>query len=70
MKKENTVKNNTKSMAYDALLGVVDSKKEQKVLICNNCKDMWIAPKERCDCGSTTLSETHPSNYKYARNYA
>ena len=40
-----------------------------KVLICNNCKDMWIAPKERCDCGCTTLTKTHPSNYKYARNY-
>ena len=70
MKKENTVKEPTKPMAYDALLGVVDSEKEQKVLICNNCKDMWIAPKDRCDCGCTTLTETHPSNYKHARNYA
>lgn len=32
------------------------------VLICNNCKSIHIAPKYRCECGSTTLTETHPSN--------
>jgi len=44
-------------------------KKDLKVLICNNCKDIWIAPKDRCKCGCTTLTETHKSNYKYAQNY-
>jgi len=42
---------------------------DKKVLICNNCKDIWIAPKEKCKCGCTTLTETHESNYKYAQNY-
>ena len=42
---------------------------QKKVLICNNCKDIWIAPKEKCKCGCTTLTETHESNYKYAQNY-
>ena len=59
----------TKPELY-TLLGVVDSEKEQKVLICNNCKDIWIAPKDRCDCGCTTLTKTHQSNYKCAHNYA
>ena len=70
MSKETNDKNSTKPMAYDALLGVVASDNEAKVLICNNCKDIWIAPKDRCDCGCTTLTETHTSNRKYARNYA
>lgn len=70
MSKNNETTNNSKPMAYDALLGVVASGKEQKVLICNNCKDIWIAPKDRCDCGCSILTETHPSNSKYARNYA
>jgi hypothetical protein len=52
----------------NTLLGVVAS--NEKVLICNNCKDIWIAPKDRCDCGCTTLTETHESNRKFARNYA
>ncbi len=43
--------------------------KDKEVLICNNCKDIWIAPKEKCKCGCTTLTETHDSNYKYAQNY-
>lgn len=43
--------------------------KEPKVLICNNCKEYWIFPKERCECGSTTLTETHPSNAKHAKNH-
>ena len=43
--------------------------KDRKVLICNNCKDIWIEPKDRCKCGCTTLTETHKSNYKYAQNY-
>jgi len=44
------------------------AKKEIKILICENCKRFWVAPKERCECGSTTLTETHPSNQKYAEN--
>lgn len=52
----------------NTLLGVVAS--TEKVLICNNCKDIWIAPKDRCDCGCTTLTETHESNRVLARNYA
>jgi hypothetical protein len=31
--------------------------KDKKVLICNNCKDIWIAPKEKCKCGCTTLTK-------------
>lgn len=52
----------------NTLLGVVAS--NEKVLICNNCKDIWVAPKDRCDCGCTTLTETHKSNRSLARNYA
>jgi hypothetical protein len=52
----------------NTLLGVVAS--TEKVLICNNCKDIWIAPKDRCDCGCTTLTETHESNRVFTRNYA
>lgn len=44
-------------------------KDEEKVLICNNCKDIWIAPMEKCKCGSSTLTETHSSNAKHAKNY-
>ena len=58
----------TKGNNANTLLGVVAS--NEKVLICNNCKDIWIAPKDRCDCGCTTLTETHESNRMYARNYA
>jgi len=43
--------------------------KEEKILICNNCKSIWIAPKEKCTCGSITLTKTHPSNKIYAKNY-
>ena len=46
-----------------------DVSTKNKVLICNNCKDIWIAPKYRCDCGCTTLTETHESNRRLARNY-
>jgi hypothetical protein len=42
--------------------------KEEIVLICNSCKEFWIAPKEKCDCGSSTLTETHPSNAIYAKS--
>ena len=69
MAKDKNLPNVPEPMAYDTLLGVVASEKEQKVLICNNCKDIWITPIDMCDCGCTTLTETHPSNYKYARNY-
>ena len=68
MSTENSNQESNSNELY-TLLGVVDSNK-QKVLICNNCKDIWIAPKDRCECGSTTLTETHPSNYKSAQNYA
>jgi hypothetical protein len=59
---ENTKGNNT-----NTLLGVVTS--NEKVLICNNCKDIWIAPKNKCNCGCSTLTETHKSNRVYARNH-
>lgn len=36
-----------------------------KALICENCKDIHLAPKTVCDtCRSTSLSETHLSNLK------
>lgn len=41
---------------------------DEKVLICNNCKKIWIAPKEKCDCGCSTLTETHKSNKQFASN--
>tara|TARA_R110000803_G_scaffold180937_1_gene243324 strand:+ start:75 stop:281 length:207 start_codon:yes stop_codon:yes gene_type:complete len=68
MSKENSNQESNSNELY-TVLGVVDSN-NKKVLICNNCKDIWIAPKDRCGCGSTTLTETHPSNYKFAQNYA
>jgi len=39
-----------------------------KVLICEDCKTIWIAPKEKCDCGCSKLTETHKSNVKFAKN--
>jgi hypothetical protein len=57
---------NTKGNKTNTLLGVVTS--NEKVLICNNCKDIWIAPKNKCNCGCSTLTETHKSNRVYARN--
>lgn len=33
-----------------------------KVLICNNCKLYYLAPKEKCKCGCSVLSETNISN--------
>lgn len=42
--------------------------KDVKVLICNNCKEYWFAPKEKCTCGSTTLTETDPSNAVLVKN--
>lgn len=38
------------------------------VLICENCKDIWISPKNQCSCGCKTLSITHESNRSYAKN--
>jgi hypothetical protein len=35
------------------------------VLICNNCKRYWKSPKERCTCGSTTLTKTDDRNIKF-----
>lgn len=48
----------------------IDFSKAQypKVLICGNCKNYWIAPVEKCSCGCTTLSKTHPYNAMYAEN--
>lgn len=43
--------------------------KTKKVLICNNCKDIWIAPINKCKCGCTTLTETHLSNINLAQNF-
>jgi len=40
----------------------------EKVLICNNCKDIWESPRSRCLCGCTTLNETHHSNIVFAKN--
>jgi hypothetical protein len=40
-----------------------------KVLICNNCKVFWIAPKTKCDCGCQTLTETHYTNATLAKNF-
>lgn len=37
------------------------------VLICNNCKDYHMAPKTKCECGSTTLTETHKSNIAFVK---
>lgn len=47
---------------------IADKLAAPKVLICNNCKDFWMAPMEKCVCGSTSLTETHKSNAKYAKN--
>lgn len=38
------------------------------VLVCNNCKKYWIAPVEKCSCGSTTLNKTDAYNAAYAEN--
>jgi len=38
------------------------------VLICNNCKKYWKSPKERCTCGSTTLTKTDDRNIKLVLN--
>lgn len=68
MDKMKKISGSTKKGNNDnAPLVVVTS--NEKVLICNNCKDIWIAPKERCECGCTTLTETHESNRVLARNY-
>lgn len=37
------------------------------VLICNNCKEFHLAPKDKCECGSTTLTETDKSNFNYIK---
>jgi len=39
------------------------------VLICNNCKLFYIAPKEKCTCGCTTLTETHPNNLIFTKEF-
>jgi hypothetical protein len=39
-----------------------------EVLICENCKDIWISPIDKCSCGCKTLSITHESNRSYAKN--
>jgi len=43
-------------------------KNRPKVLICNNCKRIWLTPCNQCpSCKSTTLSETHDSNFAQAK---
>ncbi len=44
-------------------------KTEPTVLICNNCKEYWIAPKGRCTCGSAILTQTHSGNAHIANNF-
>jgi hypothetical protein len=41
----------------------------EKVLICTECKSIWIAPVEKCVCGCGVLEETHWTNRIYAKNY-
>ena len=65
---KNSPTDNIQHGSTKPMLGEVAS--DNKVLICNNCKDIWITPKDRCDCGCTTLTETHESNRKLARNFA
>lgn len=40
-----------------------------KVLICNHCKLFYIAPKEKCKCGCSVLTETHPSNLMFTQEF-
>lgn len=39
------------------------------VLICNNCKQFYIAPKQKCECGCSVLSETHPTNLMFTKAF-
>lgn len=39
------------------------------VLICNNCKQFYISPKQRCECGCTVLTETHASNLMFTKEF-
>lgn len=45
------------------------TKEQITVLICNNCKVFHIAPKQKCDCGCTTLTKTHPSNLILTKDF-
>jgi hypothetical protein len=40
-----------------------------KVLICNDCKLYYVAPKEKCSCGCSVLTETHPSNIMFTKDF-
>lgn len=53
---------------YAAQFAAPPPASEGRVLICENCKAIWIGPKDKCDCGSTSLISTHNSNYIYAKN--
>jgi len=52
----------------DNIVTDVQNKSKKEVLICENCKTFWIAPMDRCSCGSTSLAKTHISNYALAKN--
>lgn len=57
-----------KEAMFKLLVRFIKWQNEQAdVLICENCKDFHIAPKDRCNCGSTTLSITHKSNIIYVK---
>lgn len=49
----------------DKISVAVELKSDYTVLICENCKKFWISPMGKCDCGSTTLRETHKLNIKH-----
>ncbi len=54
--------------SWDTPFKILCDKCTSNVLICNNCKDIWIAPKNVCDCGCSVLSKTASSNASFAKN--
>lgn len=42
---------------------------ENKVIICLNCKDIWISPMRQCTCGHKMFDVTDESNRPLANNY-
>jgi hypothetical protein len=53
---------------FSALIEGINWYNKVNVLICTNCKEYWIAPKEECICGCKTLTETHTLNANIAKN--